>query len=94
MARSERSSSTGPKKKNALTLDAYAELRDLFRGLSYASDIKAVVICGAGGNFSLRRRRARNHRAADDHEHARAASLHSHDGRSGEGNAVPRRSRS
>ena len=40
-----------PEKKNALTLDAYAELRDLFRGLSYASDIKAVVICGAGGNF-------------------------------------------
>jgi len=40
-----------PEKKNALTLDVYAELRDLFRGLSYASDIKAVVICGAGGNF-------------------------------------------
>ena len=40
-----------PEKKNALTLDTYAELRDLFRGLSYASDIKAVVICGAGGNF-------------------------------------------
>jgi enoyl-CoA hydratase/carnithine racemase len=40
-----------PEKKNALTLDVYAELRDLFRGLSYAPDIKAVVICGAGGNF-------------------------------------------
>jgi enoyl-CoA hydratase/carnithine racemase len=40
-----------PEKKNALTLDTYAELRDLFRGLSYASDIKVVVICGAGGNF-------------------------------------------
>ena len=40
-----------PEKKNALTLDVYAELRDLFRGLSYASDIKAVVICGAGGSF-------------------------------------------
>ncbi|MDQ6924074.1 MAG: enoyl-CoA hydratase family protein [Pseudomonadota bacterium] len=40
-----------PERKNALTLDAYAELRDLFRGLSHASDIKAVVICGAGGNF-------------------------------------------
>ena len=40
-----------PDRKNALTLDTYAELRDLFRGLSHASDIKAVVICGAGGNF-------------------------------------------
>jgi len=40
-----------PEKKNALTLDVYAELRDLFRGLSTASDIKAVVICGASGNF-------------------------------------------
>ncbi len=41
-----------PEKKNALTLDSYAELRDLFRGLAQASDIKAVVIGGAGGNFS------------------------------------------
>ena len=40
-----------PDRKNALTLDTYAELRDLFRGLSHASDIKAVVISGAGGNF-------------------------------------------
>ncbi|MDQ2962149.1 MAG: enoyl-CoA hydratase family protein [Pseudomonadota bacterium] len=40
-----------PDRKNALTLDTYAELRDLFGGLSRASDIKAVVICGAGGNF-------------------------------------------
>jgi enoyl-CoA hydratase/carnithine racemase len=41
-----------PNKKNALTLDCYAELRDLFRGLSRASDIKVVIIAGAGGNFS------------------------------------------
>jgi enoyl-CoA hydratase/carnithine racemase len=40
-----------PEKKNPLTFDAYAELRDLFRGLVYASDIKAIVISGAGGNF-------------------------------------------
>ena len=40
-----------PEKKNPLTFDSYAELRDLFRGLSSASDIKAVVIRGAGGNF-------------------------------------------
>jgi len=41
-----------PEKKNPLTFDAYAELRDLFRGLQYASDVKAVVVAGAGGNFS------------------------------------------
>jgi enoyl-CoA hydratase/carnithine racemase len=41
-----------PEKKNPLTFDSYGELRDLFRGLQYASDIKTVVIAGAGGNFS------------------------------------------
>jgi len=40
-----------PERKNPLTFDSYAELRDLFRSLSYASDIKVVVITGAGGNF-------------------------------------------
>lgn len=40
-----------PEKKNPLTFESYAELRDLFRGLVYASDIKTVVITGAGGNF-------------------------------------------
>jgi enoyl-CoA hydratase/carnithine racemase len=40
-----------PERKNPLTFDSYAELRDLFRGLVYASDIKAVVVTGAGGNF-------------------------------------------
>jgi enoyl-CoA hydratase/carnithine racemase len=41
-----------PEKKNPLTFDSYAELRDLFRGLTYASDVRAVVLAGAGGNFS------------------------------------------
>ncbi|AJC19312.1 enoyl-CoA hydratase family protein [Pandoraea pulmonicola] len=40
-----------PDKKNPLTFDSYAELRDLFRGLVYATDIKTVVVTGAGGNF-------------------------------------------
>jgi len=40
-----------PDRKNPLTFDSYAELRDLFRSLNYASDIKVVVITGAGGNF-------------------------------------------
>ncbi|WP_297908624.1 enoyl-CoA hydratase family protein [Thiomonas sp.] len=40
-----------PDKKNPLTFDSYAELRDLFRELPYASDVRAVVLTGAGGNF-------------------------------------------
>lgn len=40
-----------PERKNPLTFDSYAELRDLFRSLNYASDIKTVVITGEGGNF-------------------------------------------
>lgn len=40
-----------PERKNPLTLESYAELRDLFRDLVYADDIKSVVITGAGGNF-------------------------------------------
>ena len=41
-----------PEKKNPLTFDSYAELRDLFRGLVYASDVKVVVVTGAGGNVT------------------------------------------
>ena len=40
-----------PGKKNPLTFDSYAELRDLFLGLQRASDVRAVVLTGAGGNF-------------------------------------------
>ena len=40
-----------PEKKNPLTFESYAELRDLFRDLVYVPDIRAVVITGAGGNF-------------------------------------------
>ncbi len=40
-----------PERKNPLTFDAYAELRDLFRDLTSASDVRAVVVTGAGGNF-------------------------------------------
>jgi enoyl-CoA hydratase/carnithine racemase len=41
-----------PERKNPLTFDSYAELRDLFRDLACASDVRAVVLTGAGGNFS------------------------------------------
>jgi enoyl-CoA hydratase/carnithine racemase len=40
-----------PEKKNPLTFESYAELRELFRGLVYASDVRAVVLTGEGGNF-------------------------------------------
>jgi enoyl-CoA hydratase/carnithine racemase len=40
-----------PERKNPLTFESYAELRDLFRALVDAPAVKAVVIAGAGGNF-------------------------------------------
>ncbi|MEQ9332404.1 enoyl-CoA hydratase family protein [Thalassobaculum sp.] len=40
-----------PDRKNPLTFESYAELRDLFRALQYEPEVKAVVITGAGGNF-------------------------------------------
>ena len=41
-----------PERKNPLTFDSYAELRDTFRALSYTPAVKAVIVTGAGGNFS------------------------------------------
>ena len=40
-----------PERKNPLTFDSYAELRDLFERLRHASDVKVVVLAGAGDNF-------------------------------------------
>ena len=40
-----------PERKNPLTFDSYAELRDLFQALKFANDVKVVVVTGAGGNF-------------------------------------------
>jgi enoyl-CoA hydratase/carnithine racemase len=40
-----------PERKNPLTFESYAELRDFFRALVYAQDVKVIVITGAGGNF-------------------------------------------
>lgn len=41
-----------PERKNPLTFESYAELRDTFRALVYVKEVKAVVVAGAGGNFS------------------------------------------
>jgi enoyl-CoA hydratase/carnithine racemase len=40
-----------PERKNPLTFDSYAELRDTFRDLVYADDVDAVVFLSNGGNF-------------------------------------------
>ncbi|MBI1243654.1 MAG: enoyl-CoA hydratase family protein [Alphaproteobacteria bacterium] len=40
-----------PERKNPLTFESYAELRDLFRDLVYVDSLKSIVITGAGGNF-------------------------------------------
>ena len=41
-----------PERKNPLTFDMYAELRDTFRQLAFATDVKVLVLTGAEGNFS------------------------------------------
>lgn len=40
-----------PEKKNPLTFESYAELRDLFRAMERATDITVIVLTGAGENF-------------------------------------------
>src|SRR5580700_3993195 len=40
-----------PERKNPLTFESYAELRDTFRDLAYADDVHAVVFLSNGGNF-------------------------------------------
>ncbi|HWY15695.1 MAG TPA: enoyl-CoA hydratase family protein [Rhizomicrobium sp.] len=40
-----------PERKNPLTFDSYAELRDTFRALVHSSSVKAIVLTGAEGNF-------------------------------------------
>ena len=40
-----------PERKNPLTFESYAELRDTFRQLAFATDVKVVLLTGAGENF-------------------------------------------
>jgi enoyl-CoA hydratase/carnithine racemase len=40
-----------PERKNPLTFESYAEMRDTFRALSFATDVKVVILTGAGENF-------------------------------------------
>lgn len=41
-----------PERKNPLTFESYAELRDWFRDLPYCDDVKVVIFASNGGNFS------------------------------------------
>ena len=41
-----------PERKNPLTFESYRELIATFRALQKMEDVKAVVLTGAGGNFS------------------------------------------
>lgn len=40
-----------PERKNPLTFESYAELRDIFIALGAMPDVRAVILTGAGGNF-------------------------------------------
>jgi enoyl-CoA hydratase/carnithine racemase len=40
-----------PERKNPLTFESYAELRDLFRQMVYDASVKVVTVTGAGDNF-------------------------------------------
>src|ERR1700729_831427 len=41
-----------PERKNPLTFESYRELADFFRACAFDDEVKAVVVSGAGGNFS------------------------------------------
>src|SRR5437868_10195788 len=41
-----------PERKNPLTFESYRELTDFFRACAFDNEVKAIVMSGAGGNFS------------------------------------------
>ena len=76
-----------PERKNPLTLESYAELRDTFRQLVYMKDIKAVIFTGTGEDFCSRRR-TRHHRPAYQHEMDDLLEFTQTDGRFGESHSA------
>ncbi len=40
-----------PERKNPLTFESYAELRDTFTELAFTDEVKCIILTGAGGNF-------------------------------------------
>ena len=49
--RSARITLARPERKNPLSFESYAELRDLFTQLRFAHDVRTIVLAGAGENF-------------------------------------------
>ena len=72
-----------PERKNPLTFESYDELRDTFRALEGARQVKVVVLARRRRQFLLGRRRPRDHRPADQNGSRRAAQIHAHDRRPG-----------
>ena len=64
-----------PEKLNALTFEAYADLRDLLAELSRERSVRALVLGRGGPRILLRRRRRRDHRRHPGHGHRAAAGL-------------------
>ena len=69
-----------PERKNPLTFDSYAELRDTFRALALDPHHQGGRHHRCGRQFLLGRRCIRDHRASDPHEDAGTARLHPDDG--------------
>ena len=76
-----------PERKNPLTFESYAELRDFFRALVGRAGSSCARHHRSRWQLLLRRRRARDHRPADPHGCRRLAELHTNDRRPGEGHA-------
>ena len=76
-----------PERKNPITFDSYAELRDTFRALATAERRQGGRVRLQRRQFLLRRRRARHHRPAARARHEGPARLHPHDRRSRQGDA-------
>ena len=76
-----------PERKNPLTFESYAELRDCFRALRLRRGRRRRRADRRRRQLLLGRRRARHHRPAGRHGHDRAARLHAHDRRPRQGDA-------
>ena len=85
--RRPRSRSNRPERKNPLTFDSYAELRDLFERAAPRRRREGGRAHRRRRQLLLRRRRARDHRPAGAAEGARAADVHAHDRRPRQGDA-------
>ena len=65
-----------PERKNPLTFESYAELRDLFRAMALCGRRESDRAERRRREFLLGRRRARNYRAAHQARYARASGVH------------------